>query len=161
MTGTLARLRSSTVVILHRWVADEPTTVGVTSSAGIETTKEVPAAVLTPTPSERSFLGYGLIGLLVGVLPVALGLLWLPSLRRASPRWLAAFMALTAGLLTFLGVEALFAAFELQAGLPPAVGAAGLVLLGVAIGIGVHDLGEGLQSARRSPPGNCSSARSS
>ena len=40
---TLARLRSSTVVILHRWVADEPTTVGVTSSAGIETTKEVPA----------------------------------------------------------------------------------------------------------------------
>ena len=58
--------------------------------------------------------GYALIGFLVGVLPVALGLLWLPSLRRADPRWLTAFMALTGGLLTFLGVEALFEAFQLQ-----------------------------------------------
>jgi zinc transporter ZupT len=82
-------------------------------------------------------------------------------------------MAFTAGLLTFLGVEALAEAFELQAVLPPALGGAGLVLLGVAvsflgmtllagrlarggmitglalsvlvaIGIGVHNLGEGL-----------------
>jgi zinc transporter ZupT len=82
-------------------------------------------------------------------------------------------MALTGGLLAFLGVEALFEAFELQAGLPSALGGPGLVLLGVAlsylgmtllsarlgrgagatglalallvaIGIGVHNLGEGL-----------------
>ena len=118
-------------------------------------------------------LGYGLIGLLVGVVPVALGLLWLPSLRRASPGWIAAFMALTAGLLTFLGVEALFEALELQAGLPRRsaawarpprlaasalgmtflaarlsrgrVGVSGIALATlVAIGIGVHNLGEGL-----------------
>jgi len=44
------------------------------------------------------------IGFLVGIVPIALGLLWLPSLRRASPEWLAAFMALTAGLLSFLAV---------------------------------------------------------
>ena len=69
----------------------------------------------TPRPSARGFLGYALIGFLVGVLPIALGLLWLPSLRRADAHWLAAFMALTAGLLTFLGVEALFEAFDLQA----------------------------------------------
>ena len=59
---------------------------------------------------------------LVGVVPIALGLLWLPSLRRAAPEWLAAFMALTAGLLTFLAVEALTEAFELQAALPSALG---------------------------------------
>ena len=82
-------------------------------------------------------------------------------------------MALTAGLLSFLGVEALSEAFELQAALPAALGGAGLVLLGVAlsflgmtalagrlaggaaatglalallvaIGIGLHNLGEGL-----------------
>ena len=58
-------------------------TVGVTSSTGIETTKEIAAAVETPTASAKGFLGYGLIGFLVGVVPVALGLLWLPSLRRA------------------------------------------------------------------------------
>ena len=51
-------------------------------------------------------------------MPVALGLLWLPSLRGADPRWLAAFMALTAGLLTFLALEALGEALELQAALP-------------------------------------------
>ena len=171
---TLERLRSATVVIPYDWVDGEPISVGVTSSSGIETSKEIPAAVETPQASAKGFLGYAVIGLLVGVLPVALGLAWLPSLRRASPEWLAAFMALTAGLLTFLAFEALSEAFELQAALPSAMGGVGLVLLGVsstylfltllsrrfaagegvvggvalatlvAIGIGLHNLGEGL-----------------
>jgi hypothetical protein len=171
--ATLGRLRSSTIVVPFDWVEDDPITVGVTSSTGIQTVEEIPAAVLTPEPSVSSFFGYGLIGLLVGVVPVALGLLWLPALRHASAAWVSAFMAFTAGLLAFLGVEALSEAFELQALLPAALGGAGLVLLGialsflgmtalasrlsrgsgatgfalallVAIGIGVHNLGEGL-----------------
>ena len=162
---TLDRLRSSTIVIPFAWVEDEPLLIGITSSTGIQTTHEVPAAVETPQPSAEGFLGFALVGLLVGVVPVALGLLWLPSLRRARPEWLAAFMALTAGLLAFLALEALSEAFELQATLPSALGGAGLVLLGfvvsyltltflshklaalatlVAIGIGLHNLGEGL-----------------
>jgi zinc transporter ZupT len=170
---TLGRLRSSEIVVPFDWVEGDPITVGVTSSTGIQTVEEIAAAVETPAPSVRGFLGYGLIGALVGILPVALGLLWLPALRQASARWLAAFMALTAGLLTFLGVEALSEAFELQAALPAGLGGSGLVLLGVAlsflgmtalagrlggggtatglalallvaIGIGVHNLGEGL-----------------
>ena len=171
--ATLGRLRSSTIVVPYDWVEEEPLAVGVTSSTGIETVHEIAAAIETPEPSARSFLGYTILGTLVGIVPVALGLLWLPSLRRADPRWLAAFMALTAGLLSFLGVEALSEAFELQAALPASLGGAGLVLLGfalsllgmtylssrlshgtaatgltlallVAIGIGVHNLGEGL-----------------
>ena len=171
--GTLDRLRSSEIVVAHDWVEDEPIAVGVTSSTGIQTTKEIPAAVETPEADARSFAGYALIGTLVGIVPVALGLLWLPSLRRAAPQWLAAFMALTAGLLSFLAVEALSEALELQAALPSALGGAGLVLLGVAIsylaltfissrlgargalgglalatlvaiGIGLHNFGEGL-----------------
>jgi zinc transporter ZupT len=173
---TLSRLRSSEIVVQYDWVEDEPIAVGVTSSTGIQTVEEIPAAVQTPTASLDSFFGYALIGFLVGVVPVALGLLWLPSLRRAAPEWLAAFMALTAGLLAFLAVEALTEAFELQAALPGGLGGAGLVLLGVAfsylfltalagrlgsgertggggalglatlvaIGIGLHNLGEGL-----------------
>jgi zinc transporter ZupT len=176
---TLERLRSTTIEVPYDWVEDEPIAVGVTTSSGIQTTKEIPAAVETPTASPRGFLGYGLIGLLVGIVPVALGLAWLPSLRRADPKWLAAFMALTAGLLAFLGVEALSESLELQSALPGPLGGAGLVLLGVAvsyltmtaishrmegrarrrgagaiggvalatlvaIGIGVHNLGEGL-----------------
>jgi len=130
---TLGRLRSSTIVVPYAWVEDDPITVGVTSSTGIETAKEVPAAVATPEASVSSFLGYALIGVLVGVIPIALGLLWLPALRQASPVWLGAFMAFTAGLLSFLGVEALAEAFEFQSLLPAALGGAGLVLLGVAL----------------------------
>ena len=172
---TLGRLRSSTIVIPYDWTPEDPISVGVTSSSGIETVKAIAAAVETPGVSGSGFLGYGIIGLLVGVLPVALGLLWLPALRRVEPRWLTAFMALTAGLLSFLGVEALFEAFQLQGALPGAFGGPGLVLLGVAtsflavtfisgrlsanangvlggaalatlvaIGIGVHNFGEGL-----------------
>ena len=174
----LGRLRSSTIVVSYDWVEDEPITVGVTSSTGIETVEEIPAAVETPGPSLARALGYALVGFLVGVVPIALGLLWLPNLRRAAPEWLAAFMALTAGLLVFLAVEALSEALELQAGLPRGLGGAGLVLLGVAlswltltafshslsrreggrgglvgglalatlvaVGIGLHNLGEGL-----------------
>jgi zinc transporter, ZIP family len=175
---TLERLRSATIVVPYDWVEDEPIAVGVTSSTGIQTTEEIPAAVETPQPSPGGFLGYAIIGALVGIVPVALGLLWLPSLRRARPEWLAAFMALTGGLLTFLAVEALAEALELQAVLPGALGGTGLVVLGVAasylaltflsqrlgragaarsgalgglalallvaVGIGVHNLGEGL-----------------
>src|SRR5262249_57816135 len=103
--------------------------VGGTSSTGVQTTEDVAAAVETPQASARGFLGYAVIGLLVGVIPIALGLAWLPSLRRASPNWLAAFMALTAGLLTFLALEALAEAFELQATLPSGIGGPGNFLV--------------------------------
>ena len=135
---TLGRLRSSTVVVPYDWVEDEPLLVGVTSSTGIETTHEIAAAVETPGFTPKRVLGFGIIGLLVGVLPIALGLLWLPSLRRARREWLAAFMALTGGLLTFLAVEALTEALALQAGLPGGLGGPGLVLLGVATSYGAH-----------------------
>jgi zinc transporter, ZIP family len=174
---TLGRLRSATIVVPYDWVEEDPISVGVTSSTGIETTEEIAAAVETPSASGRSFFGYALIGFLVGIVPVALGLLWLPSLRRADQNWLAAFMALTAGLLTFLALDALSEALSLQAALPASFQGVGLVLLGVAasylglaflarrlsvregrerglgalglatlvaVGIGLHNLGEGL-----------------
>ena len=117
----------------------------------------IPAAVETPTASARGFLGYAIVGFLVGVLPIALGLLWLPSLRRADAKWLAAFMALTAGLLTFLGIEALFEAFELQAALPGMLGGPGLVLLGVALSFLTITFFAARTSRRRAP---CRASRS-
>jgi zinc transporter, ZIP family len=176
---TLSRLRSSTIVVPFRWVEDDPYHVGVTSSSGIESRFDVAAAVEARGASSRGFLGYTLIGILVGVIPVALGLLWLPSLRHADARWLAAFMALTAGLLSFLALDAFAEALDLQARLPSGFQGTGLILLGVAssylgltfvsqrlaakrqraraaslegvalatlvaIGIGLHNLGEGL-----------------
>ena len=95
------------------------------------TTHDVPAAVATAQPSLHGAAGLAVIGALVGIVPVALGLAWLPSLRRARRARLGAFMALTAGLLTFLMVEALAEALELQAALPSALNGTGLVVLGV------------------------------
>jgi zinc transporter ZupT len=129
---TLGRLRSSTIAVPFHWVEGDPYTVGVTSSSGIETTFEVPAAVEARGASPRGFLGYAVIGFLVGIVPVALGLGWLPSLRRAGARWVAAFMALTAGLLSFLALDALAGALDLQASLPSGLQGPGLILLGVA-----------------------------
>ena len=95
--------------------------------------EEIPAAIETPTPSAEGFLGYALIGVLVGILPVALGLLWLPALRQAS-RGLAlrvhgshrraAHLPRRRGAVG--GVRAAGA-------LPSALGGSGLVLLGVAL----------------------------
>jgi zinc transporter ZupT len=131
--STLPRLRSATVVVPFNWVEGDPYSVGITSSHGVETRSDVPAAVESRGASSRGFLGYALIGLLVGVVPVALGLAWLPSLRRADARWLAAFMALTAGLLTFLALDAFAEALELQASLPSGLQGPGLILVGVAV----------------------------
>jgi zinc transporter ZupT len=155
--ATLGRLRSRTITVPYTWVEDDPYLIGVTSSTGIQTTHQVPAAVESTGAGGRSAAGYGLIGLLVGVVPVALGMLWLPSLRRADPRWLAAFMALTGGLLTFLAVDALAEALELQSALPGALGGPGLVLMGVALSyLGLtwvaHRLSRGRPAAERGAP---------
>jgi zinc transporter, ZIP family len=75
---TIGRLRSTTIAVPYTWVEDDPYTVGVTSSSGIQTTVDVPAAVETPGIDGGSIGGYALIGFFVGVVPVALGMLWLP-----------------------------------------------------------------------------------
>jgi zinc transporter, ZIP family len=147
----LGRLRSSTIVVPFHWVDGDPYTVGVTSSHGVETTTDIAAAVETRGPSARGFLGFALIGALVGIVPVALGLAWLPSLRRARPEWLASFMALTAGLLTFLAVDAFAEALSLQAQLPAGFQGTGLLVVGIAASyLGLTALSQ--RFSRRSGP---------
>ena len=111
-----------------------------------------------------------LLGIYVGVIPVALGMLWLPWLRRVPPSWLRGLMALTVGLLAFLAVDATLEGFELAGEGSQAFGGAALVIVGgivaylllsgvsswlrgrasgasallIAIGIGLHNLGEGV-----------------
>ncbi|MBC7461013.1 MAG: metal transporter [Thermoleophilia bacterium] len=174
---------SRTLVLPYHWIADDPYVISILSSSGVPTEITVPAAVPVQAIRSRG-LGWGaLVGVLVGFVPVALGLVWLPALRRLSAAALAGFLAFTAGLLGFLAVDATAAAFATQSGLIPAVGGAGVVVMGVvvsmvalalvgralrsgaqvaaartgsgaltggtlallvAIGIGLHNLGEGL-----------------
>ena len=92
---------------------------------------EIPVAAETATPTGNTLLSYILIGLYVGVIPVFLGMFWMPALRRLGPRWMMFLMAITAGLLIFLGIDATNEGLELA-------GQVGDVFQGVGLfGIGL------------------------
>ena len=74
-----------------------------------------------------------LLGIYVGVIPIALGMLWLPWIRRIPPGWLRGVMALTVGLLAFLAIDATLEGFELAGEGSQAFGGAALVLLGAVV----------------------------
>lgn len=130
---TLERFDRRTVVIPFAWIEGQPYAIGLTSSTGVQTTTEVTAAVAALETGTGAVLGFGLIGLLVGFLPVALGLMWLPGLRGLGDGVLVGFMAMTAGLLSFLAVDAFAESLETQALLPGSFGGLGLMMLGLTI----------------------------
>jgi zinc transporter ZupT len=172
--STVDRLDSRVITIPYPWVEGEPHVVRVVTSSGLTFEGRVAVATQTPTPNARYLGTFALLGVYAGVLPVLLGLLWFPFLRQIDRRWVDFFLALTIGLLGFLGVEALVEAMETSARVAGAFQGTALVLIGViaaplllaalghwrsasrgsrpgfymalliAIGIGLHNLGEGL-----------------
>jgi len=172
--AVIPRLGRASVEIPYPWVEGEPHEVKLVTSTGLTFAHEIAVAAETPPANARFFGVFTLIGLYVGVVPVAIGLLWFPFLRRLDRKWIHFALALTAGLLVFLGVDAVHEALEaaehvagaFQGTMAVAVAAIGTVLLlqmaarnklsreGVegrravayliALGIGLHNLGEGL-----------------
>lgn len=175
----LGRLEGTSVRIPYPWVEGEAYDIALLTSTGATVDATVGSAAETPAPDLGFFGLMGLIGLYVGIIPVAIGMLWLPWLRRVDPRWIRFVLAVTVGLLAFLGIDALLEGSEIAAGGAGAFGGAALVWLGalaaylalagvdsgmrargararaagaggftlallVAIGIGLHNLGEGL-----------------
>ena len=104
--ATLSHLRRATLSIPYPWVEGDAHVVRVVTSTGVTFDHEVAVAVETPTPGLRYFAVFALIGLYVGVIPVAIGLLWRPMVSRVGPEGLDFLMAVTIGLLLFLLVEA-------------------------------------------------------
>ena len=175
----LAHLRSATLRIPYPWVVGEAHRVKVVTSTGTTFEREIAVAVETPRPGLRYFAIFALIGLYVGVIPVAIGLLWFPMVARLSRSGFDFVLALTVGLLLFLMVDATTEGLEASAAVPDsyqatvlfvfAAGGAYLALaafgswlrrretgrrdaapagwvlaLLVAVGIGLHNFGEGL-----------------
>lgn len=126
----IGRLDTATVRVQQPWIEGEAYEVALLTSTGATIAHEIPAAVETPT-TDLSFFGLmALLGVYVGVIPVALGMLWLPWVRRIPARWLRAVMAVTVGLLGFLAIDATLEGFELAAEGSQAFGGAALVLIG-------------------------------
>ena len=171
---TIGRLETRRIEIPYPWVAGEPHTVTLVTSNGLTFSSTVPVAVQTPRADARYLSTFALLGIYAGVVPVLIGLLWLPFLRRVERHWLDFFLALTIGLLVFLGVDALIEALDTSRLVSGAFQGQALVLLGavgtplllaafgamrprsggshsplyvatlIALGIGLHNLGEGL-----------------
>ena len=104
---TLSRLAEAKVIVPFSWIAGVPYEVGITISDGTRFSKSVEAAALAPTPNVEQASYFAIIGIYVGVIPVLIGLLWFPFIKRLSMNKYKFFLSLTAGLLVFLGIDAL------------------------------------------------------
>jgi ZIP family zinc transporter len=111
----LPRLAEAKVIIPFPWNKGDPYEVGVTSSDGVRFSKGVNAAAPAPTPDMDQAAFFALIGTYVGIIPVLAGLLWLPFIKRLSLRKYRFFLSLTAGLLVFLGIDALIEGSQIAA----------------------------------------------
>ncbi|MBT2552571.1 ZIP family metal transporter [Arthrobacter sp. ISL-5] len=178
---TMAPMEASTITVSYNWVDGDPYELALVTSAGGKITAAIDAAALSPERDSSFFGLMALLGIYVGVIPVALGMLWMPFVRRSSAAWVRGLIGFTIGLLAFLAFDATLEAFELVSGnasfggplvvilgaviaylileatdawmrghrntlttgqpaaLPP-----GKLALLIAVGIGMHNLGEGL-----------------
>ena len=157
--AAIGRLGAETLRIQHPWIEGEAYEVAVVTSTGATIAHEIPAAVETPG-TDLSFFGLmALLGIYVGVIPVALGMLWLPWIRRIPPSWLRVVMALTVGLLAFLAIDATLEGLELAGEGAQAFGGAALVLIGAVIAfIALTGAGEWLKRRRSGDVGRASGA---
>lgn len=176
---TLGRLEGGTVTLNYPWQEGSPYLVSILTSTGATIEHEIEVAVATPKADAGFFGLMAVLGTYVGVIPVALGMLFLPALRRVRESWIRVLMAFTIGLLAFLAADGALEGIELGSASSGAFGGVELLLLGagaaylglvgvdrhlasrrseamsagaggwrlslmVAIGIGLHNLGEGL-----------------
>jgi len=175
----LGRLDSSTLTIPYPWIEGEAYEVIMLTSTGATIAHEIPVAAETPEADVSFFALMALLGVYVGVIPIAMGMLWLPFVRSVGEVWLRVLMAFTIGLLALLAVDATLEGLDVSTQGTQTFGGAALVVVGgvaafvtlsavdawlrgrreraregstggaylallIAIGIGLHNLGEGL-----------------
>jgi zinc transporter ZupT len=170
-SGPLSRLESARIDIPYPWVEGETHHLVFVTSTGVSFEHTIDVALPTPALSLADFLAYGVVGLFVGVVPVVLGMMFYPVLLGAGRRALEFVLALTIGLLVFLLVDTLEEGLEVAAGAASGLQATAVVWLAalltfgalmvigrrggrapagvalaafIALGIGIHNLGEGL-----------------
>ena len=176
--GHVNRYETTLVRIPFEWNEAEPYTIGLTIGDGTRFEREVDAAAPALEPSLELLGFFTVIGTYVGIIPVMVGLLWLPFIRKLTKTKYHFFLALTAGLLLFLGIDSVEEAVDVsREGLAASFNGGLLITtvvvlsflglhysgdrlvhsdkfsslskpvaiaLMIAIGIGLHNFGEGL-----------------
>lgn len=169
---TIPRFGTAIFTIPYPWSQEEPHEIVLITSLGGTFAGEIAVAIESPKPSTDLFLRFGLVGLYVGIVPILLGMLWYPFMKRLSTQGMNFVLSLTIGLLVFLAIGTWLDALEFAGELPafwqgvPMVVFIALITLGallvigavqrgeeispldisyrMALGIGLHNLGEGL-----------------
>ena len=177
--NAIAPLQSNTITVSYDWVAGDPYEITLITSTGGKIDIDIDAAAPSPEQGASFFGLMTLLGVYVGVIPIGLGMLWMPFVRRSSRAWIRGLIAFTIGLLVYLAIDATLEGLKLVAN-NAAFGGSLAVLLGafiayialegvegvilrrrgstagdrvlspqalallIAIGIGLHNLGEGL-----------------
>ena len=153
----LGRLERAVISVPYDWLEGEPYALTVISGTGIRHERTVDVAMPTPRASPRSFAVFGLLGVYVGVIPVLLGLLWLPFLRAMPRAWMDFWISLTLGLLLFLGIDTIKESFEILGRVPEVWNGVMIVAAGmVAAFFGLTGIGRAL--ARRPEAGGSGAA---
>ena len=176
--SSLGRFETAVVRIPFDWNEGQPYEIGVTIDDGTRFAKQVDVAFASLEPDVDLFVFLGLIGLLIGVVPIMIGLLWYPFIKKLGKNSFNFFLAFTMGLLIFLGIDAVLEASEISKSHLSSVFNGELLIstvvilsflslyglgkkltkktefstlskglaisLMIAIGIGFHNLGEGL-----------------
>ncbi|MDQ6423427.1 ZIP family metal transporter [Paenibacillus sp. LHD-117] len=132
-SSTIERFGAATAYIPYPWVEGDPHEIKFITENGLIFVGEVPAAIKTPSADGNRFLQYSLIGIYVGVIPVGLGLLWYPFMRRFPSKGIQAVLAFTVGLLFFLAIDTIQEGLELGAEAPGVFQGTGLVWFGAVL----------------------------
>lgn len=175
----VGRLSTQHLTLDYPWQEGSPYVVTMVTATGVTIEHQIEAAVETPSADSGFFGLMALIGVYIGVLPVVLGMLFLPLMRRLDASWIRLAMAVTIGLLGFLVIDGSLEGLQIADQGSGAFGGVALVIIGavvayfaltaidrylrsrrdaaqaqgasgfrlalmVAIGIGLHNLGEGL-----------------
>ncbi|MHA1522987.1 MAG: ZIP family metal transporter [Alphaproteobacteria bacterium] len=169
--GAVGYLQSAILTIPYPWIAGETHHLVFVTNAGATFEHTIDVAVATPGADGASLAGLALMGAFVGIVPILIGYGFYPALMSFGVAGRQFAMALTIGLLVFLLVDALGEGLEIAAKAAPgfkaglvvwisalltcllllAVGRRGgrppegtALAFYIALGIGMHNLGEGL-----------------
>ena len=112
--GYLERYETTLVRIPFEWNAAEPYNIGITIEDGTRFEKEIEAAAPALEFNLDLAIFFAIIGTYVGIIPVMIGLLWLPFIKRISKQKYHFFLALTAGLLFFLAIDSIEEALDIS-----------------------------------------------
>lgn len=169
--GAISRLGRARIDIPYPWVEGEAHRIVVMTPTGLTFEHTIEVATRTPRIGGGELLMLAFVGLILGLAPVSAGLMFYPAMRSFGPRLMEFALALTVGLLVYLLIDTMGEGFELAGEavdrlrahslviVSAAITFAALIAIGrregqppqgimlaffIALGIGLHNLGEGL-----------------